>query len=192
MKGLRMGLAGLAFLTVAIAAGTLLGARDVSAVPGPNSVLVVNGNDQPVPTSILGTPTVNVGGTVTVQPTRQPFQQFVSANSSGAEACDDVDVPAGKRLALESFSVDADGAIEPHVYIMVTAAVGGSSSFVRAVEVDLRPSITDFAGVANVLLHTGDPSPGGRTFTLKACVAPGSGASSGAFRGFVSGWIEDA
>ena len=136
-------------------------------------MLVANGADQPVPTSITGTPTVNVGGTVTVQPAREPFQQLVAATSGGSEACDTIDVPAGKRLALESLSIDADGSIEPFVYIRIDASAGGSTSFVRAVEVDLRPSITDWAGVANVLLHTGTPAPGVRTYTIHVCVAPG-------------------
>ena len=191
MKVTRSRLAAVGLIAAAAIVGSLLGARDVVAVPSPNSVVVVNGADQPVPTSITGTPTVNVGGTVTVQPAREPFQQFVTANSAGSEACDTIDVPDGKRFALESLSVDADGSIEPFVYIRIDASVGGSTSFVRAVEVDLRPSITDWAGVANVLLHTGTPAPGPRTFTLHVCVAPGAGASSAAYRGFASGWIED-
>ena len=173
MKVTRTRLAAVGLIAAAAIAGSLLGARDVIAVPSPSSVLVANGADQPVPTSITGTPTVNVGGTVTVQPAREPFQQLVAATSGGSEACHTIDVPAGKRLALESLSIDADGSIEPFVYIRIDASAGGSTSFVRAVEVDLRPSITDWAGVANVLLHTGTPAPGVRTYTIHVCVAPG-------------------
>jgi hypothetical protein len=182
MKVTRTRLAAVGLIAAAAIAGSLLGARDVIAVPSPSSVLVANGADQPVPTSITGT--------LTVQPAREPFQQLVAATSGGSEACDTIDVPAGKRLALESLSIDADGSIEPFVYIRIDASAGGSTSFVRAVEVDLRPSITDWAGVANVLLHTGTPAPGVRTYTIHVCVAPGAGATSGAYRGFASGWIE--
>ncbi|MEX1357373.1 MAG: hypothetical protein WD981_01990 [Gaiellaceae bacterium] len=62
----------------------------------------------------------------------------------------------------------------------------------RAVEVDLQPAISSFAGVADVLLHKGTPSPGAHTYSLQVCVAPGPGASSGGYRGFASGWLEDA
>jgi hypothetical protein len=191
MKVTRPRLAVVGLLAAAAAVVSLLGARDVIAVPSPSSVIVVNGTDQPVPTAITGTPTVNVGGTVTVQPTRQPFQQFVSGFSSGGEDCDSIDVPAGKRLALESLSIDGDGSIEPHVYIRITVSIVGGANFVRAVEVDLQPAFSQWAGVANVLLHTGTPSPGVNTYTLDVCVAPGDGASSGSFRGFASGWIEN-
>ena len=195
MNGIRGRVAVLVLVVAAFAAGGLLAARDVSAVPQPSAVTVVNGTDAPVPTSVVGTPTVNVGGTVAVQQVRQPFQQFVGKFSSGGEACDQINVPAGKRLVLESFSAEANGtsgAGEPHVYLMITAAAGGGSNFVRSNELDLKPAIDGFAGVMNVLLHTGSPAPGPETYAISACVVRGDGATFGSFRGFVSGWLEDA
>jgi len=195
MNGIRGRVAALVLIAAAFAAGGLLAARNVSAVPQPSAVTVVNGTDAPVPTSVVGTPTVNVGGTVAVQQVRQPFQQFVGAFSNGNEACEQINVPAGKRLVLESFSAEANGtngAGEPHVYLMVTASAGSGSNFVRSNELDLKPAIDGFAGVMNVLLHTGSPAPGPETFTISACVVRGEGATFGSFRGFVSGWLENA
>jgi hypothetical protein len=208
MKGTPVRLAALGLLALGAVCAVLVGAADVTAVPSPQAVTVVNADDDPVPTSIQGTPsvqvsgtptvqlsgtpTVNVGGPVTVAPARQPYQKFVGGTSTGSEECDELDVPDGKRLVLESLSVDGDGAIAPHVYIMVTAAAGGGANFVRAVEVELKPSVSNWAGVATFLLHAGAPAPGEHTYTLRVCVAPGPGSSSGAYRAFASGWLENA
>ena len=182
-------------LMVAFAAGGLLAVRNVSAVPPPTAVKVINGAGEAVPTSIEGTPTVNVGGAVTVQSTRQPFQEFVDGQSQAGEDCDPINVPPGKRLVLESFSGDAlsSTADPPSVYLRVNATAGASTAIVRPVPLELTKLATSgWSGSANVLLHSGSPSPGGETYTLFACVLHADGADTGSFRGFVSGWLEDA
>jgi hypothetical protein len=143
--------------------------------------------------TLAGTPTVNVGGTVTVQPAREPFQQFVGGSSDGSEECVSLAVPEGKRLTLESLAVDGNGAIAPHVYVRIFVSTEHSGNQVRTVEVDLQPAVSDWAGVADVVLHSGVTSPDVlTTYQLFVCVRSGDGATFGAYSGIASGWLEDA
>jgi hypothetical protein len=159
--------------------------------------LLAPGSSQLVPTSIVGTPsvesgtpTVNVAGPVTMQPARGPYQASVSLSSTGGESCEAIDVPAGKRVWIENFSADALGSTEPQVYLRVDAATGGGTQFVRPVVLDLKPVAGSFGGSAQLLLHAGSPPPGPRSFTINACIFPASGTSAQA-RTFVSGWMEN-
>ena len=188
-------------LLLAATSGTtaLLLAPGIGAAPAPDNVIVVNGSGQPVPTSIVGTPsvqvtgtpTVNVGGTVSVQPARQPYQAFVAVISSGGEDCTAIPIPSGKRVWIESFSADAFAAAEPRVYMRVDASAGGGTAFVRPVKLELSELFSGWSGHTEVLLHSGSPAPGPQSFEIHACTAPAPGAP-GEMRAIVSGWMENA
>jgi hypothetical protein len=196
MRGTRVRL--VVLLAATSGATALLLAPGIGAAPAPDNVIVVNGSGQPVPTSIVGTPsvqitgtpTVNVGGTVSVQTAREPYQAFVAVTSTGGEECSEIPIPSGKRVWIESFSADAFGAGEPSVYVRVDASVGGGTSFVRPVKLGLSELFSGWTGHAELLLHAGSPAPGPRSFTIHACTAPATGASA-QVRAFVSGWMEN-
>jgi hypothetical protein len=189
----------------------LLGASlAAAALGGPSSafglaldVNVVNKAANPVPVTVQGTPTValapsgntvkidsSAAAPVIVQAAREPFQQFVTASSTGSEDCDVIVAPEGKQLTIESFSADVTD--EVSVYIRTTASQGGGANFVRSLPVALAPRGPDYAGSVQTLLHTGAASdPNGQTFKAAACVTT-SGGGNAQMRGFVSGYLEAA
>jgi hypothetical protein len=128
-----------------------------------------------------------------VEVVRQPFQQFVSASTTGAsEQCEDVVLPDGKRLVVESFSAKANSASRPDVYLRMTAAFpGGSFSFRRTLQVPLSAHlVVDWAGAVTTLLHTGQTSDStNASFSYRACIFGASGTAA-SFSGLVSGWLE--
>lgn len=139
--------------------------------------------------SITGTPSVSIAGSTTVKLNREPFQVFVTAVSSGAEACEAIVVPAGKQLTIESFSADATSITPPSVYLRETAVRGPTTSFVRSLSLKLvSPASNQWAGdVQTLLIFGGGADANGSTITaLDACVS----TPSGYFRGFVTGYLE--
>jgi len=130
------------------------------------NVLVTNTAAQPVPTAIVGTPSVSIEGTpsvsvsgtpsvtlsgtpsvavtntptVNVVQTQTPFQQFVYGTATNGETCQAITVPAGKRITIESFSAEVDtgaGGATPEVFILTNARQGGGANLVRALALDL-------------------------------------------------------
>jgi hypothetical protein len=72
----------------------------------------------------------------------------------------------------------------------VDAATNTNTQLVRPVALDLALSAGQYSGSTQLLLHTGSPAPGLRSFTIQACVFPESGTTASA-RAFVSGWMEN-
>lgn len=174
------------------------------------NVFVINTSADPVPTSIVGTPSVSISGTpsvsvsgtpsvnvantptVNVVQTETPFQQFVLGSTTGGESCKSIVVPTGKRVTIESFSAEANtpaGDPAPQVYIRTDATTPNTSNFVRALSLDLKPAlVTTYTGNVQTLLEGGAVDPTGYSFSFLACIdtSPGHNAS---YRGFVTGHL---
>jgi hypothetical protein len=138
-----------------------------------------------------GTAAVIVRGTPDVRVAREPFQQFVGGNvGSSGEDCDLIEVPAGKRLTIESFSAEVTSSASPpaDVYLRVFVDGNPTQSFVRSVQLRLTHAFGPFyAGDVQTLLFDGEANdPAGATYGYAACVGHGDGS----FRGFVSGYLE--
>jgi hypothetical protein len=141
-----------------------------------------------VAVSVNNSPSVSISGTPTVEVSHQPFPQFVLASSDGVgESCDEIDIPAGMRLTIESFSADAQGLSKPTVYLMTLASTPTSSHSVRTIVLELRPRESGWwGGDARTLLVSGaDVDPNGWSFSCRACVC-----GPGSFRGFVTGYLD--
>jgi hypothetical protein len=135
-----------------------------------------------------GSGSLTVDGKVTQL--RTPFQQRVNASSTGGEACEDLTVPTGKRLVIESFSAEVFGNALPYVYIRTMTTTPGSTQYDRTVQLSLASAGGNaWVGNTTTLLHTGAESGStGWSFSYSACTrATGSYAD---MEGFVSGWVE--
>lgn len=140
--------------------------------------------------SLSGTPSVSVSGTPTVRVARQPFQQFVNVSFTSTEACEALTVPAGMRLTIEAASADASASTQPNLYLRTDASLGGGTSFVRSVDLEVRASASaGWTGQIQTLLFagTGLEPESARTYTVHAC---GYATSAGYFRMFVTGYLD--
>jgi hypothetical protein len=141
--------------------------------------------------SLSGTPSVSVSGTPTVRVARQPFQQFVNVSfTSGGEACEALTVPAGMRLTIEAATADASASAQPNLYLRTDASLGGGTSFVRSVDLEVRAlASAGWTGQTQTLLFagTGLEPESARTYTVHAC---GYATSPGYFRMFVTGHLD--
>ncbi len=140
--------------------------------------------------NIANTPAVTIGETPTVRVARQPFQQFVPVFSpGGGDFCEPIVIPSGMRLTIESFSANAFWFEKPSVYLRVDTMLGGVTTEVRSVALEMRQLYTNtWAGSVQTLLFTGgdlgpDPS---RTYTVYACTL-GIGVE---LRALVTGYLE--
>jgi hypothetical protein len=178
--------------TLVLAAGT--GAVRVEAFsladgsnPAQLAKVDASGN---VAVSVANTPTVAIAGTPTVRVARQPFQQFVAVFSpGGGDFCEAIVVPSGMRLTIESFSANVLWFEKPSVYLRTDTTLGGGTTEVRSVALDMHQLYTNtWAGSVQTLLFTGGdlgPDPA-RTYAVYACTL-GIGVE---LRGLVTGHLE--
>ena len=101
------------FVFLTVFPTTAAWAQKTTAAAGtqtPQQVVVTNTAAQPVPTSVQGTVNVNVGNAVAVhEPSREPIkisQTVVIANGDSAGLGTNYNIPTGKRLVLQQFSMD--------------------------------------------------------------------------------------
>lgn len=117
-------------LTAAAAIGTLVAPVVPVAAKDLMNVFVTNSAAAPVPTSIVGTPSVSVAGmpTVKVENAGEPVQHSIVLSTGGKIDCNTLyEVPAGHRLVVEYINVEAFGLTatnRPHVRVSGTSIFG--------------------------------------------------------------------
>ncbi|MFL6035185.1 MAG: hypothetical protein ACJ74I_08920 [Gaiellaceae bacterium] len=170
-------------LPAALAAGlaVLIVVSSGGAAPSPQAVTVANSSSHPVPVTVRSTAKVRVqssaAGPVIVKETTTPFQQRVTATSSpGSEACQDIVVPAGRRLTIESFSAEIfTTAADPAGYILNVTKLNDPSNtmfFDRTVRLALAKHANLWEGHLSTLLFSGSTAGSkGATYSYRACVS---------------------
>lgn len=121
----------------------------------------------------------------------QPFQQWVSTSTNASfESCVDIRVPAGKRLVVQSLSVEALGTAAPKVYVKVKKQSSGSTEYLMTPAVPLSANGQLYwIGKADTTFYSGALMPDNNVFTYQACAVSTNNAYS-SVKGIVVGYLE--